>query len=124
MAKKKFDISSTLNKNKPAPLAGKVPLRKTAKDPEVIKSKVEEIHGEEPLPAPPPAEKPKAPVKEVRLVRMTIDTPENTHKRLKIKAIEHGISIRKYILRLIEKDLKSVKKMNKVRIYRNTDLLK
>ena len=109
MAKKKFDISSTLNKNKPSSLAGKVPLRKTVKDPEVIKSKVEEIHGERPVPAsPPPAEKVKP--KEERLVRMTIDTPENVHKSLKIKAIEHGISIRKYVLRLIEKDLKSSRK--------------
>ena len=82
-------------------------MLKAIYDPEVIKSKVEEIHSEEPQPvSPPSAEKPK----EERLVRMTIDTPESIHKSLKIKAIEHGISIRKYVLRLIEKDLKSSRK--------------
>ena len=115
MAKKKFDISSTLNKNKPSSLAGKVPLKKTAKNPDTIKSKVEEIHGEKGQPASPPQieetkPRPKPKVEEARLVRMTIDTPENVHKRLKIKAVEHGVSIRKYILRLIEKDLKSGRK--------------
>ena len=41
-----------------------------------------------------------------KLVRMTIDTPESMHKALKIKSIERGISLRDYILRLIEKELK------------------
>ena len=48
MAKKKFNISSTLKKNNKAEevkLAPKTPLKKTVKDPEVIKTKVDEIHG-------------------------------------------------------------------------------
>ncbi len=44
MAKKKFNISSTLNKNKETKLADKIPLRKTSKDIEEVKEKVEEIH--------------------------------------------------------------------------------
>lgn len=116
MAKKKFNISSTLNKNKPAPtpLADKVPLTKSAKDPLMVKEKVEQLHAtpspvKKPKPAPaPPKKVAKAPKKEekVKLVRMTIDTPDHMHKRLKIKSVEMGVSIRDYILRLIEKDLK------------------
>ncbi|MEM1322156.1 MAG: hypothetical protein AAGG75_17985 [Bacteroidota bacterium] len=111
MAKKRFDISSTLNKNKEAQLAKKIPLKKTTKDPDQIKERVEEIHADEqpkavaapkPPPPPPPPEK-------VKLVRMTIDTPEEMHKKLKIKTIERGLSIRDYVLKLIEADLKKSK---------------
>lgn len=120
MAKKKFNISSTLNKNKETKLADKIPLKKTTKDIEVVKEKVEQIHPEkvapvEPTPRPISA-KPKPrpakvvapPVEEkkVKLVRMTIDTPEDMHKRLKIKSIERGISLRDFVLKLIEKELK------------------
>ncbi len=117
MAKKKFNISSTLSKNKETKLAEKIPLKKTAKDIEIVKEKVEEIHpiAEEVVVAPPKAKvvkavapKPKVKIVEekVKLVRMTIDTPEDMHKRLKIKSIERGISMRDYVLRLIEKELK------------------
>ena len=113
MAKKTFDISGTLNKNKSPQLPDKVPLKKTSKDTEVINAQVEQLHQ-------PPTEaaakvpkasksrsrsKPVAPEKE-KLVRLTIDTPEQMHKRLKIRAIEKGISMRDYILQLLEKELK------------------
>ncbi len=110
MAKKKFNISSTLNKNQEAKLAEKIPLKKTTKDLDIVKEKVEQIHTETPKPV--VAEKAKGvkktpkPVEEKeKLVRMTIDTPENLHKQLKIKSIEKGISLRDYILRLIKKEL-------------------
>ena len=123
MAKKKFNISSTLKKNSKAEevkLAPKIPLKKTVKDPEVIKTKVDEIHGEtinkeeitSPIiEAPKPKAKPKATKKEApaekgRMVRMTIDTPEEMHLQLKIKSIQTRMSMRDYVLRLIEKDLK------------------
>ena len=130
MAKKKFNISSTLKKNTPeeVELAPKVPLKKTAKDPEEIKSKVEEIHAEEvketrgPEPVQeqvveepnPPATKATSrkttkatqPIEKQRIVRMTIDTPEDMHLQLKIKSIQSRMSMRDYVLRLIEKDLK------------------
>lgn len=119
MAKKSFNISSTLNKNKAPKLAEKVTLKKTTKDLEEVKEKVEEIHKEVPIakqstanstatsPAKTkvPKAKMKAPEKE-KLVRMTIDTPESMHKALKIKSIERGISLRDYILLLIKKELK------------------
>jgi hypothetical protein len=47
MAKKKFNISSTLKKNsktEEVKLAPKIPLKKTTKDPEEVKTKVDEIH--------------------------------------------------------------------------------
>lgn len=122
MAKKKFNISSTLKKNKKeeVELAAKVPLKKVTKDPEEIKERVEEIHAdevinepkttvEEPAPVKEPS-KPKSrkvtkPIKE-RMVRMTIDTPEEMHLQLKIKSIQARTSMREYVLKLIEKDLK------------------
>ena len=129
MAKKKFNISSTLSKNKKeeVKLAAKVPLKKTTKDPEAIKNKVEEIHADEvanetsqkpetatPIytadsPSPIIKKKPtnSKPKKEKqRMVRMTIDTPEDMHLRLKIKSIQARSSMRDYVLKLIEKDLK------------------
>ena len=122
MAKKKFNISSTLKKNKKeeVELAAKVPLKKIAKYPEEIKEKVEEIHAdeksveiksivEESAPVKetpkPKAKKAAKPVKE-RMVRMTIDTPEELHLQLKIKSIQARTSMRDYVLKLIEKDLK------------------
>lgn len=128
MAKKKFNISSTLKKNakkEKVELAAKVPLKKVTKDPEEIKEKVEEIHAdevidkvepiEEPVRNEPPvtkntsrsskAKKASPPPKE-RMVRMTIDTPEEMHLRLKIKSIQARTSMRDYVLNLIEKDLK------------------
>ena len=117
MAKKTFDISGTLNKNKSPQLPDKVPLKKTSK---AIKAQVEQIHQPTVEPTVEPTaksskapqasknrsrSKPVAPEKE-KLVRLTIDTPERMHKRLKIRAIEKGISMRDYILQLLEKELK------------------
>lgn len=131
MAKKKFNISSTLKKNNKAEevkLAPKIPLKKTVKDPEAVKTKVDEIHGatinQENLEVVPETKndtsikeepkakaKPKVAKKETkpekgRMVRMTIDTPEEMHLQLKIKSIQTRMSMRDYVLRLIEKDLK------------------
>lgn len=114
MAKKKFNISSTLNKNQETKLADKIPLKKTAKDLEEVKEKVEQIHIEEPekrslaekAKKVKSAPQPVVVVEKEKLVRMTIDTPESMHKKLKIKAIERGISLRDYVLLLIAKELK------------------
>lgn len=131
MAKKRFNISSTLNKNKdkePTPLAAKIPLKKSTKDTEEVAAKVAEIHQEEvkektPEPVAKEAVEPKATKraqtkktsrkttaqkqepKAEKLVRLTIDTPMSMHKRLKIHAIEEGVSMRDFILNLIERNL-------------------
>jgi len=122
MAKKKFNISSTLKKNKKdeVELAAKVPLKKIKKDPDEIKEKVEEIHADEKSSKTNPIVEESTPVKETpkpktkkvakpikeRMVRMTIDTPEEMHLQLKIKSIQARTSMRDYVLKLIEKDLK------------------
>ena len=129
MAKKKFNISSTLKKNskvEEVKLAPKIPLKKTTKDPEEVKTKVEEIHAAEikkpvekqetaattsqpePVEESKPTPKPKKakPAEKGRMVRMTIDTPEEMHLQLKIKSIQTRMSMRDYVLKLIEKDLK------------------
>lgn len=121
MAKKKFDIGSTLSKNKKQSieLAKKIPLKKTAKNPEEIKIKVEEIHADElkvdkkevapkrKVKSTSMESKPKATQKaKQRLVRMTIDTPEDIHLQLKIKSIQAKMSMRDYVLKLIDKELK------------------
>lgn len=131
MAKKKFNVSSTLGKNKITPpeptLAPKIPLRKNTKDLEEVKEKVESLHStEKPVEKPVevaavsvPVETPKPnsrtqsirkktekPVEPEKLVRLTIDTPAEMHTRLKVKAVLSGISMRDYILKLLERELK------------------
>jgi len=150
MAKKSFNISSTLKKNKEVldpKLPEKVVLKKKPRNFDEIKEKVEDIHQEqkkEPRPAPDtkaneetreielPVERKTTPepVKSVevpqtsavvpvtkskrkssntvkeRMVRMTIDTPVDMHRKLKIRSIEKGVSMRDYILRLIEREIK------------------
>lgn len=125
MAKKSFNVSSTLTKKKtpkPEPaLAPKIPLRKNTKDLEDVKEQVESLHSNEPVT--PPKDKPTTESKPnsrtrsskktatksqepEKLVRLTIDTPAEMHTRLKVKAVLSGISMRDYILRLLEKELK------------------
>lgn len=117
MAKKSFNISSTLSKNKEPQLAAKIPLQKKTKDVKEVAKKVAIIHKTEEPEQKAKAkketvEKPVKPVKAkadrkkaVKLVRLTIDTPESMHRKLKIKAIEKGVSMRDYILQLLEKEL-------------------
>jgi len=135
MAKKKFNVSSTLGKNKVTPpepsLAPKIPLRKNTKDLEEVKEKVDSLHSTEkaaeksvenpavkttnPVAAKVPKpnsrtqstrKKPEKPAEPEKLVRLTIDTPAEMHTRLKVKAVLSGISMRDYILKLLEKELK------------------
>jgi len=102
MAKKRFNIKQTLNKNKPMQeeLQKKVLLPKKIIQDDEVKKKVKAI------------EKPKKVVRKEKkttppkLVRLTIDTPESMHRKLKIRSIESGLSMRDYVLRLIEKSLK------------------
>ena len=119
MAKKQFNFRQTLKK-KPATeepqLAKKVVLPKSNKDPEAVKQQVAEIHGDQPVaPGPPTPKKPtpkrdtskrKTPAPPEKQVRITIDMPAGLHKQMKIKAITESTTIRRYILRMIEKDLK------------------
>ena len=149
MAKKKFGLSSTLNKNKLEEpiLPKKIPLTKSSKDLKDVKEKVEALHDaavrvidkvEEPLveftfnvedenigkivrtvqdvskaevvevvekKAKVPKVKKAISEKPERMVRITVDTPKTMHVKLKIKAIEHDITIRDYVIGLIKDDL-------------------
>lgn len=151
MAKKKFGLSSTLNKNKVEEpvLPTKVPLTRSSKNVEEVKEKVEALHEEqetklsmveEPVveitvnvqdedlgkvvravqetskaqvvevvekqkPAAKTTSKAATPKKPEKMVRITVDTPKSMHVKLKIKAIEHDITIRDYVIDLIERDL-------------------
>lgn len=150
MTKKKFGLSSTLNKNKieEPVLPTKVPLTRSSKNVEEVKEKVEALHEpelklsmvEEPVveitvnvqdedlakvvravqetskaqvvevvekqkPTAKATSKAATPKKPEKMVRITVDTPKSMHVKLKIKAIEHDITIRDYVIDLIERDL-------------------
>lgn len=131
MAKKKFNVTSTLAKNKKTnlqpELAPKIPLRKSDKNLEDVKEKVDSLHSEESsVIKSPVVEKKTEPATNIRpnsrtqsvkktakkpaepekLVRLTIDTPAEMHTRLKVKAVLSGVSMRDYILKLLERELK------------------
>ena len=143
MAKKNFNVTSTLGKAKisnPEPeLSSKIELRKNTKNLEDVKEKVDSLHSAEITPvqklttevaATPekvvaqvaiPVEEEKIkpnsrtryskkeqekPVESEKLVRLTIDTPAEMHTKLKVKSVLSGISMRDYILQLLEKELK------------------
>ena len=115
MAKKSFNISSTLSKNQEPKLAEKIPLKKKTKDVTEVAKKVAMIHQEDSQasegsaqvdkPAAKKKAAPKVKAKPEKLVRLTIDTPASIHRKLKIRSIEKGLSMRDYILRLLEKEL-------------------
>ena len=111
MAKRKtFNVKSTLNKKTATPepeLPKKVPLKKSSKNMEDVKERVEQIHQEAPsVPTPSTPKNPAKPAKSAeKLVRITVDTPHSVHIALKIKAIQEGITLRDYILRLMNTDL-------------------
>ena len=127
MAKKKsFNIRGTLKKNTEEPtLPKKVPLGKSTKDMDEIKERVDSIHEDAkgpssvkseretqsaptsstPSKAPTTGTRKKAEEKPEKLVRITVDTPQSVHMKLKIRSIQGGVTLREYILRLIEADL-------------------
>lgn len=133
MAKKSFDIKSTLKKNSTIELPKRIPLKKTEKDLTEVNEKIAIIHDEKPVAAIAQEPAPVATIKDdpvvdpgprtknqdkpkkkpaskksntaIKNVRMTIDTPSDMHIKLKIKSIENSMSLRDYVLMLIEKDL-------------------
>ena len=119
MSKLKNNLRDTLMRNQTpqnpiVELADKIPLRKNEKNTEKVLEKVNEIHQVEepfvPFSEPPtPEEKPEMVVdaEKTRLVRISLDTPALLHRQLKVKAIQQGLSIRDYLLELINKDLSS-----------------
>lgn len=114
MAKKRLNLRSTMSTNKETELPKKVVLKKTNKDINVVKEKVEAIHKEE---APskkttsPASKKRTRKVKELttdkdEIVRITIDLPKDLHKKLKIYAVMNEVTIRNHVVGLLQKSLK------------------
>lgn len=115
MAKKKFGLSSTLNKNKTkkeevkdTQLSAKIPLKRVSKNYDNVGKRVDEIHKEESDRLENKTSITTTKNKKVKtpLVRITIDVPVEVHKSLKMKMAQEGTTIRKYILNLLHKDLK------------------
>lgn len=114
MAKKRLNLRSTMTKNKETELPKKVELKKSTKNIDEVKEKVEAIHEEEK-----PITKPKPPTKSStrknkkilttdkdEIVRITIDLPKELHKKLKIHAVMNEVTIRNYVVGLLQKSLK------------------
>lgn len=138
MAKRKFGLSSTLNRNKkeelPQDLPAKRPLPSKSKDIEAVEQKVDSIHRAEQqsaaagsatskASATKVAEKPKraatdrkktSPKKVVGKrktvkdsdMRLTFDIPRSLHKKLKLKAINQDRTIKDYLIKMIERELR------------------
>jgi hypothetical protein len=79
MSDKKDFFSKTFDKNKKTIVAE--PLTEST-----VNKTVKEIHGND-------------------IARLTLDIPQDLHRRVKIKATELGISIKDYAIGLFEKDL-------------------
>lgn len=135
MAGRKFGLSGTLNRNKKEvaedlELPKKIELPKKSKNIEKVQEKVETLHQEETRALPKAA--PKTVAKKPRTtkgttkpsakktiakkstrktvkdsdMRLTFDIPRSLHKKLKIKAITNEVTIKDYLIGLIEKELK------------------
>jgi predicted HicB family RNase H-like nuclease len=79
MSDKKDFFSKTFDKNKKTIISE--PVTESA-----VNKTVKEIHGND-------------------IARLTLDIPQELHRRVKIKATELGISIKDYAIGLFEKDL-------------------
>jgi len=129
MAKKKFDIKSTIAVQpktfsvddvesavkkihetqsepevKPAPIAKKEAPKPKAKAPKSAPKAPALKPSEPPVPRRRRG-RPKSPEAPIRKVRLSVDVTPEIHKRLKIRAIEMDSDIMHYVEMLIEKDL-------------------
>lgn len=114
MAKKRLNLRSTMSANKETELPKKVEFKKTTKDIDQVKEKVEAIHKEEKVvekAVPVLSKKRTKNVKELtteksEIVRITIDLPKDLHKKLKIYAVMNEVTIRNHVVGLLQKSLK------------------
>ncbi len=97
MAKGKIDMSK-LSLGAAKPLKKKTPAV-VKKEAEVDDVAVQMIHEKKVAkPVPPPKKEP--------IVRITVDVNKSMHRAIKVRAIDNDVTIREYIIRLVEKDLK------------------
>ncbi len=111
MAKKKTGLKGTLKKNQTPDLAlpKKKALPKVQKDISNMEQTVEELHKEEEIvvvekkkPAKSQKVKEETPIK---MKRLTIDLDKALHKKLKVQCYQSEVSMREYVIGLIQKDL-------------------
>ncbi|MGK0389194.1 MAG: hypothetical protein ACI94Y_001934 [Maribacter sp.] len=114
MAKKRLNLRSTMTKNQDTELPKKIELKRSTKNIDEVKEKVEAIHVEEqvvpkatPLPTKNRARKSKKVLTTDKdeIVRITIDLPKDLHKKLKIHAVMNEVTIRNYVVGLLQKSL-------------------
>ncbi len=101
------------NKTEESPLPEKVVLKKSSKNLEDVKEKVEALHQKETKITTKTSKKKtnvsnkkKESIKEEN-VRITIDLPKSLHKKLKLYAVMNEITIREYVLGILDKSLKN-----------------
>lgn len=82
-ANQEIQKPKTFNKNKPTPRATNTPAKSKQTSKNTVVAQPESV----------------------RLVRVTVDIPENLHEKLKIKMILSKQTIKDYLLNFIEKDL-------------------
>jgi len=100
MAKGKIDMSKlTLGKAKPVKKKAETNTETVTTVDEIA---VQEIHKKETTKAKPV--EPKSESKE-KIVRITVDVYKKMHKAIKMKAMNEDVTIREYIIKLVEKDL-------------------
>ena len=117
MADKKLGLKETMK------LAPKVILKKNEPDMETAERIVEKLHREvatiqvaeivEPTPPPPPPSPVVVPIVEeateslplVESKRITLDVPLDLYSEMKMTVFKRGITLRKYVLEVVAKDL-------------------
>ena len=117
MADKKLGLKETMK------LAPKVILKKNEPDMETAERIVEKLHREvatiqvveivEPTPPPPPPSPVVVPIVEeateslplVESKRITLDVPLDLYSEMKMTVFRRGITLRKYVLEVVAKDL-------------------
>ena len=99
MAKGKIDMSK-LSLGSAKPLKKK-PQTVAKKEAEVGDVAVQMIHEKKEKKPVLPPEPPKEPI-----VRITVDVYKSMHRAIKLRAMDNDVTIREYIIRLVEKDLK------------------
>jgi len=96
MAKGKIDLTKlSLGKAKP------IKKRKTNLNPSETTSEelaIQKIHDQEEVKIPAPPKEP--------IIRITVDVVKSMHKAIKMKAMNLDLTIKDYIITLVEKDLK------------------
>ena len=87
-------------------MAGSLNKKGKELDLDKLKKQVKNLHSPEKKAPPPPVAKPKKQEKvEERIVRLSIDAPENVYWEMKKRVLHERVTLKKYVLKLIKKDL-------------------